>query len=189
MRSRLLSFLKEAIPNRESLAKYRLLRRFAPHFVSRELWRLTRRSVPRGVAIGIFAGLVVLVPGFQIVVAVMLCMLIRANIPAAAAATFVNTPVTTPPLVYACYLVGQWIMGGSRAGGDGGGPEQELTIGQWIDWLVYDAGPPFLLGLAVVTVVCTSLGYFLASGLWGLWVRRKRLRKIHARRKTEHPSP
>ena len=39
-----------------------------------ELWRFTRRSVPRGVAIGLLVGILALIPGVQIVGTALMCV-------------------------------------------------------------------------------------------------------------------
>ena len=52
-----------------------------------ELWRFTRRSVPRGVALGLFSAFII--PVGQIFLAAFLAWPARANVPLAAAVTFV----------------------------------------------------------------------------------------------------
>ena len=71
-----------------------------------ELWRFTRRSVPRAVFAGLFIGIFLMVPGLQIVGAALLCVPMRANIPIAAAMTFLSNPLTTPFFLYAAIDVG-----------------------------------------------------------------------------------
>ena len=44
----------DEILKREELAENRWMRPFAGRILRSELWRFTRRSVPRGVAIGLF---------------------------------------------------------------------------------------------------------------------------------------
>ena len=70
--------------------------RSAQRILHRELWRFTRRSVPRGVAMGLFVGVFLLIPGVQIIGAALLSLPVRANIPIAAAMTFLTNPFTTP---------------------------------------------------------------------------------------------
>ena len=76
-------------------------------FASRpELWRFTRRSVPRGVAIGLLVGIFALIPGVQIIGAALLCVPFRGNVPLAAAMTFLSNPGTTPFILVASLYVG-----------------------------------------------------------------------------------
>ena len=87
------------MPKREELAESRWMKPFGSRVLHSEFWRFTRRSVPRGVAVGLFVGVFLLIPGVQIVGAALLSMPFRANIPIAAAMTFLTNPVTTPFLL------------------------------------------------------------------------------------------
>ena len=50
----LFQWLKGHIPTRDTVHRHRLLKPFAPHLSHSSLWRMNRRSVPRGVALGLF---------------------------------------------------------------------------------------------------------------------------------------
>ena len=52
-------WLTRHIPTRETVHEHRLLRPFAPHLGHPSLWRMNRRSVPRGVALGLFVGVII----------------------------------------------------------------------------------------------------------------------------------
>ncbi|MFP5454422.1 MAG: DUF2062 domain-containing protein, partial [Alphaproteobacteria bacterium] len=54
-------------PTRESLEQVRWLRPFAHRVLEPSLWRFTRRSVPRGVALGLIVGIFLMIPGLQII--------------------------------------------------------------------------------------------------------------------------
>lgn len=174
---KLLNLLRRLIPSKKSLLENPLLSPFKERFMSPELWRFTRRSVPLGVAIGFLTAIIVLVPGFQIFVAVLLCPLFRANIPVAVAATFINTPITTPPLIYGSWLLGLSIMGKDRTvSAQVGEKLSDMSIADWWGWLV-NAGQPMLLGLFVIALVTSAIGYLVASWLWTRWVFRKYRRR------------
>ncbi len=83
-------------PSRDEMLKSRWLRPFGARIRHSELWRFTRRSVPRAVFAGLFIGIFLMVPGLQIVGAALLAIPMRANIPIAAAMTFLSNPLTTP---------------------------------------------------------------------------------------------
>jgi uncharacterized protein (DUF2062 family) len=95
----LVRWIKGHVPTRETIDQYRLLRPFAPHLRHPSLWRLTRRSVPRGVALGLFVA--VLIPFMHTFVAAILAIPTRANVGVAALLTFVVNPLTIPPLYVA----------------------------------------------------------------------------------------
>ena len=153
-------------PTREDMAKHRFTRHFASR---RELWRFTRRSVPRGVAVGLLVGIFLLIPGLQIIGAALLSLPFRANIPIAAAMTFLSNPATTPLILAASYFVGSWFgLGGTAAI-----PGRGATIGDWSAWLFSDAAPALVSGLFIIAIVSAALGYAVTTIGWRLWQGRK----------------
>src|ERR1044072_6363513 len=88
-----------SMPSREQLAESRWIRPFGQRVLHSEFWRFTRRSVPRGVAVGLFVGVFFLIPGVQIIGAALFCLPVRGNIPIAAGMTFLTNPFTTPFLI------------------------------------------------------------------------------------------
>src|SRR3546814_19745286 len=98
--------LAKNAPKRGELAGHRWMRPFAGRILRSELWRFTRRSVPRGVAIGLLVGIFLMIPGLQIIGAALLAVPFRANIPVAAAMTFLSNPATTPFILLASIFVG-----------------------------------------------------------------------------------
>ncbi|HXD01943.1 MAG TPA: DUF2062 domain-containing protein, partial [Novosphingobium sp.] len=108
MTTRLIGWLRSHVPTREALERNRFVRPFAHLILRSELWRFTRRSVPRGVALGLFVG--VMIPLAHFVVAAFLAVFLRANIPAAMLATFIGFPVIYVALVALAYKIGEWLL-------------------------------------------------------------------------------
>jgi uncharacterized protein len=156
-------------PTRESFESNRWLKPVAHRILHSALWRMTRRSVPRGVALGMFTG--ILIPMGQIPASAVLALPLRANIPAAALTTFFTNPVTTPFLFILYYKVGDWVLHLS-----GTSPAEANTAvagGGWLHWLAADVGLPTLVGMAICAVVGGLIGYFGGALAWRLWVLRK----------------
>ena len=65
------------MPTREGMANNKYVKPFAHRVLRSELWRFNRRSVPRGVALGMLTG--VIIPIGQILAAAILAMPVRAN--------------------------------------------------------------------------------------------------------------
>ena len=173
-KSRFRRWLDRATPSRESVETNRWLRPVAHRVMHSSLWRFTRRSVPRGVALGMVTG--VLVPMGQIPASAILALPLRANIPAAAATTFITNPFTTPPLWVAAYWLGSWMIGPGEA------IQKAQVIEQtWSDWLVHQAGPATLTGLVTITGALALIGYFGTALAWRLWIARKWKRRQAAR--------
>src|SRR4029079_12518505 len=93
-------------PPREEVQNSKRLKPFGERIRHSELWRFTRRSVPRGVFAGLLIGIFLMVPGIQMVGGALLCFPLRGNIPIAAAMTFLSNPLTTPFFLYAAIEVG-----------------------------------------------------------------------------------
>src|SRR5438270_14052967 len=102
----LVRWLKGHIPTRDTIHEYRLLRPFASHLRHPSLWRLNRRSVPRGVAVGLFVA--VIIPVMHTFIAALLAIPARANVAVAALLTLVVNPLTIPFMYVAAYRIGSW---------------------------------------------------------------------------------
>lgn len=172
--SRLRRLADKAVPSRESIETNRWLKPVAGRVMHSSLWRFTRRSVPRGVALGMLTG--ILVPMGQIPASALLALPLRANIPAAAATTFLTNPFTTPPLWIAAYGLGSWMLGLGLA------PALKGDAAGWGGWLLHHGGPALLTGLVTLAAVFAVIGYFASSLLWRWWIVRKRRRRLYLRR-------
>ena len=173
-------------PTRESLEQSRVLAPVAHRILEPSLWRFTRRSVPRGVALGLFVGIFLLIPGVQIAGAAMLALPFRANIPVAAAMTFLSNPATTPLILMASVWIGNWMLGRSAdASGFMALVDEHASIREWTGWLLSEAAPAMLLGLFLISVASAVLGYVIADRFWRhrmgrKWQARKlRIGKVH----------
>jgi uncharacterized protein len=177
-----MGWVRRNSPTREQLLESRLLKPFAHRIAHSELWRFTRRSVPRGVALGLLVGIFLLIPGVQIIGVALLALPCRANIPLGAAMTFLSNPGTTPFILAASVWVGNQTFGlhadvstFSRLIDSG------ASYGEWFRWFFSDAAPAMLAGLFIISVVAAAIGYLLASLLWTQWLRQKW--RLRARRR------
>ena len=175
--ARAVAWGRRNMPTREGFERNKWLRPVAHRVLHPALWRATRRSVPRGVALGMVTG--ILFPVAQIAFSALLALPLRANIPAAALTTFVTNPFTTPPLWVAAYFIGDWML--SADGGLPGSPVADTAerLG-WVPWLM-EKGAATGLGLLVLTVALASLGYALSALGWRLWIARKWAHRRHER--------
>jgi uncharacterized protein (DUF2062 family) len=175
------AWCRRNLPTRESMERSRLLRPVAHRVLAPELWRFTRRSVPRGVALGMVAGF--LFPVAQIAVAAVFALPFRANVPVAALTTFITNPFTTPLLWILAYRIGSWLMHTDVPMVSQ--PVADAATG-WLQWAtgflhwLWDKGPVFGVGLLVLTAGAAVLGYVLSTLGWRLWIARKwRTRYVH----------
>jgi len=177
---RFTAWAHRTMPTRDQMERSRFIRPFAHRVLASELWRFTRRSVPRGVALGMVVG--ILLPIAQIVIAALLSLTVRANVPVAALTTFVTNPFTTPLIWALSYKVGEWLL--HIDGMIHGSPVDRLLqvtdFWQFIEWLT-DEGRVLAFGLVVVSIVAAAVSYVIAGFAWGAWIRAKRRRHIAAR--------
>ena len=162
-------WLAKNTPRREDLARSRWMKPFGQRVLQSEYWRFTRRSVPRGVAVGLWVGIFALIPGLQIIGAALLSIPFRANIPLAATMTFLTNPFTTPFLLGASWFVGSSLgLGGHRAF-----PGRDASFGEWFAWIFSDAALATVSGLFIIASATAALSYFLAIWIWRWWQGRK----------------
>lgn len=164
-----MKFLKKYIPDREQLKSMRLMRPFAALLDRTHLWHTSRRSVANAVAIGLFFGL--LIPVGQIFFAAAAAIALRANIAIAAGTTLITNPLTFPPIYYAAYRVGDFMLGvdAETKAEHLSSPVTALRPESWwraiIDWFL-DVGPSLALGLTTFAVVGAAVGYLAVHGIW-----------------------
>ena len=176
MVSRIGGWFSAHFPTREGLEKNRWVRPFA-HLVLRPgLWRFNRRSVPRGVALGLFAG--ILVPFAHSFIAAVSAVFTRANVPVAIVTTWSSNPFTWP-LIFpgAIFVSGRLGLRVDMVSYEAL-RAKDAGIGEWIGWLLSDAAPALLFGLFVIATVLASVGYLATSFGWRWWVVRKRMARL-----------
>jgi len=165
-------WVKNNMPSREQMAESRWLRvfgPFGPRILHSEYWRFTRRSVPRGVALGLFVG--TMIPLAHFVVATFLAVFLRANIPAALIATFVGFPVVYVFIVALAYKIGTWLLHVDASTTIQ--PLTETMEATQTDHLLQQltgAGLDTAFGLFLIATVLASVGYLATSFLWRWWI-------------------
>lgn len=173
--------LRKYMPKREEMARNKYLRPIAHRFLTPELWRFTRRSVPRGVALGLFSAFII--PVGQIFLAAFLALPSRANVPLAAAVTFVTNPFTIAFWALVANRVGHVIL---RVDAEMAGvANEQLESGDW-QWVIdaFEVAGVTVVGFFVLAVVSSAVGYLLSSAIWRVMVARrraKRLKRMEAR--------
>ena len=175
-----LGWVRRHIPTRESIHRYRLLRPFANRLSNPALWRLTHRSVPRAVALGL--GIGVIIPFMHTFFAALLAIPLRANVYVAALFTLVVNPLTIPPMYYAAYRIGSWELHHDSGLVDPAAAQRfSGELSRFLFWIHHASGP-IALGVLTISAAAAFLGYALSSVGWRMWVgskwrQRRRLRR------------
>jgi uncharacterized protein (DUF2062 family) len=179
-------WLTRHIPRRETVHEHFLLRPFAPHLTHPSLWRMTRRSVPRGAALGLFVA--VIIPFMHTVIAALLAIPTRANVAVAAAITLVVNPLTIPPMYYAAYRIGSWeLHHDSTLVNPADAQRLSSELSKALFWIHHASGA-IALGILTIATVAAVVGYLGASFVWRFWSRSRWRQRRQARLARERSS-
>ncbi len=157
---------------------HRLRRLFGELLHNSDLWHLNRYSVAWGVSVGLFFAFVP-VP-FQMPLAAAAAIVIGCNLPISICVVWVSNPITIPPLFYAAYKTGAWILGQAP---------REVNFELSTEWLLTELDAvwePFLLGCFVLGLVSAAIGHMAVRVIWRIHVMsswRERRRRREARTK------
>jgi uncharacterized protein (DUF2062 family) len=178
------NWFERKMPRREDMERNRWLAPIAHRFTRSDLWRFTRRSVPRGAALGLFAAFII--PFGQIFLAAFLALPMRANVPVAALITFVTNPFTVPFWAWVANRVGHFVLKIDAA--TGGSMRTDVAGEQWA-WAreLFQTVGVTAFGFVVLSIVTAAIGYLVSSFGWRFLVARKWTRRP-ARRKVLTPA-
>ena len=164
-------WLKTKIFHKYQLHKHPHLTIFGGVFQQSDLWHINRHSIPTGTAIGLFCAFIP-VP-FQMILAALIATIMRGNIPTAVMLVWVSNPLTWGPIFYACYKLGQTVLGI---------PPNEPEYGLNQDWFMtsgfFEVLGPMTLGGVIIGGFAAAIGYALVVFIWRWhifsYLRRKR---------------
>lgn len=170
-------WVQRNMPTRAGMERNKYLKPIAHRILVSELWRFTRRSVPRGVALGMLAAF--LVPVGQIFAAVFLALPVRANVPIAAITTFITNPLTYPFWIAAANQVGKFVLQiDAMTEAQPINTQMQSEFGQWLSWLVREAGVT-AFGFLLFAIFFAVIGYVVSSFGWRWWIARKRKDRLN----------
>lgn len=142
------------------------------------LFHLNRHSVSVAFAVGIFTAFLPL-PG-QMLIAALLSLWFRCNLPLAVALVWVNNPLTMPAVFYATYKLGAWLLGT---------PPLEFKIELSWEWLSGEVGKlwlPLFTGSVLAGLFFAALSYFIMQGIWRWHVVKRWKMRIAQRSIASH---
>lgn len=177
------------LPSREAITQSRMLRWLGPRIHDSLLWHINRRAVARGVAMGVFFGL--MIPIAQIPAAAIASLVLRGNLWIAAVSTLVSNPLTYGPIYYFAYRLGAGVIG-TRTPPDLTPEDVEAPI-RMIDSLaqawawVSGIGQPLLVGMVMMAVTGSLIAYWGAQLFWRFKVVNK-WRRLHRERRARAAS-
>ena len=150
--------IKKYMPDGEKLKQHKHLSWLGDHIHDPNLWHLNRKSVSRAFLVGIFCAFLPI--PLQMVVAAVLAIIIRSNLPISVGLVWITNPLTMPPIFYFAYIVGNFIIGS---------PDQTVEFELTMEWLSESLSLiwwPLLLGSVVCGVIFGVASYFTVQGFW-----------------------
>jgi len=165
--------LKRFIPSPARVREVKSLHLLGDWIYAGNLWHINRYSASMAFFIGLFVAFMP-IPG-QMVLAALLAVLTRCNLPLSVGLVWITNPLTMPGIFYLSYKVGAMIIDV---------PLQDIQFELSFHWLTNSLTTiwrPFLLGCLICGLFFGSMGYFTISMLWRWrvafrWRERKRKR-------------
>lgn len=165
--------LKRYFPSPEAVKSNPSLKALQPLFVRESIWHLNRKSVARAFFIGIFAAFLPM--PFQMVVAAFVAFYLHANIAIAVGLVWISNPITIPPIFYATYVLGTWMLDI---------PSKEMVIELSVEWVTNEISlvwKPLVLGSLTAGLTFAIAGYVGIQLAWrahvvSRWKKRRQQR-------------
>ncbi|MEO5342093.1 MAG: DUF2062 domain-containing protein [Gammaproteobacteria bacterium SHHR-1] len=171
--------IRKYLPDPVTLKGHRIMRVFGRLIHDPNLFHLNRRSVSGSVFVGLLCALLPIFP--QMLTSAALAIVLRVNLPISVGLVWITNPFTIPPIFYACYRIGAWLLGEpTRIEGFRMSPE-------WIESVFGQIWQPLLLGGLVCGLISGALGFILVRLFWR-WHVLNDLAQRRARRKLRHQS-
>lgn len=157
--------LQSLIPSPTRIREMGALNFLGDRIYASNLWHLNRYSASMAFFVGLFVAFLP-VPG-QMLIAAMLAIMLRCNLPLSAVLVWVTNPVTMPAIFFLAYKVGAILIDVPV-----GALAFELSM-HWLSNGLLRVWKPFLLGCLICGLFFGCLGYFVVSQLWRLRVSRQ----------------
>lgn len=164
-------FFTRILPDPTKLQNARFMRPLKSFMDNRQLWTAKRRNIVWGLGIGIFCAFQP-IPA-HVILAVLLAIWLRANLPMAVVAAFFNNPITLFPMYYLGYKIGCVILGV---------PDLELPPDaskmEWIKNIFVNNWQPLFLGCFITGLFLALFFSFSLNEFWKWAVRKRRTRRL-----------
>ncbi|MEE8057452.1 MAG: DUF2062 domain-containing protein [Pseudomonadales bacterium] len=163
-------FIKRFVPDPDWVKKQQSLRLLGDWLHDPNLWHLNRHSVATATFIGLFVAFIPLPT--QMIIAALMAILLRANLPISVILVWITNPLTIAPIYFLAYKVGTAITGSE--------PSQfafELSW-KWLSQGLANSWQPFILGCVLCGLFFGLLGSAVVRWAW----RKHTLQRWHERK-------
>lgn len=155
--------IKKYMPDEAKLKNHKHLSWLGDHLHEPNLWHMNRKSVSRAFAVGIFCAFLPI--PMQMLVAAILALIARGNLPISVGLVWLTNPITMPPIFYGTYQVGAWLLGTQDV------LEFEMTM-EWLQSSLSQIWWPLLFGSIVCGIIGAIVAYFGIRVCWAWSVGR-----------------
>ncbi|MDH5622303.1 MAG: DUF2062 domain-containing protein [Gammaproteobacteria bacterium] len=166
-------FFRKFAFKRHHISKQWFMTPFQHLLHDHRLWGIRRRTVVPAFALGLFVSMMP-VPGHTLIAA-LLALGFRINIPVAALTTWVSNPLTMAPMYYFAYRLGRTLLNT---------PLQHFELAMSWDWITHTfvtIWQPMLLGCFILGVFAAITGYVVLDLFWRSSIADYKLRKRDSR--------
>jgi len=136
-----------------------------------DVWHLNRGSASGAIAIGLFVAWVPL--PIQMVLAALLALLIRVNLPLSVIVVWISNPLTMGPMYWFAWRLGRWLLDEPYV------PVQFEPTFAWLTAELGMAWQPLGLGCVLLGILSAAVGYVVSRLFWRYHV----IRSLLARRR------
>ncbi len=166
--------LKRLLPDHGTFREHPHLQRFGSRLQDGNLWHLNRRSVAGGVAVGLFWAFIPI--PFQMIPAAASAIALRTNLPISVVLVWITNPLTMPPIWYATYRFGAWLLDLPPRNVDFTLSLENLLNNMQGLW------KPLFLGSFAISIISAIGGFVLVRLAWRIFiVRRHRARSTRSK--------
>ena len=158
-------FFKRVLPEHHKFQQHEQLGFLGDILHDPNIFHLNRHSAAGGVAIGLFLAFLPS-PG-QMLLAALLAIYFRVNLPLAVVFVWLSNPITIPPLFYLSYKTGALMLQE---------PAKELIFQlsfEWFSEIIVDIWDELLLGSLTLGGLAALTGYFTVRLVWRMAIVRK----------------
>ena len=163
--------MKKYLPTREQLRAQKSLQFLGDRIFEPNLWHVNRYSLSIAALVGGFCCWLPL--PFQMIPAVLLCLVLRCNIPFSVVLVWVSNPVTMGPMMYFAYLLGASILEPAL-------PSDPIEPSfEWFTSHLSAIWQPLLLGCFIsgVTMALTGFSIIRIYYRWRIYRYKERKRR------------
>jgi len=173
--------IKKITPDHHTVRSHKHLQIFGTLLHDPNLFHMNRRSISGAFAVGIFWAMIPM--PLQMVAAAATAILVRVNLPLSIALVWITNPLTMPPIFYANYLIGTWLLST---------PDMEKGFEVSMEWIAQSMDQiwqPLYVGSAVSGILFGILGYVIMRLMWRMHIitRFKEKRARAKQQKTLSP--